>query len=111
VEEVVKFVGANALRFHHHVVRALPGGPAGVVVNDKEFHHKVAVDVADIRTGLDKYLTGYAEDVRPFPQPGRPMEMKHLKAIALLQNDKTGEIVQAVQIEIEEPAERGTISR
>jgi hypothetical protein len=100
VEDVVKFVGGNSLRFHHHVVRALPGGPAGVAVKGKAFHHTAALDVAEVRQGLDKYLTGYAAE-RPFPQPGRPMDMKNLKVIALVQNDATGAILQAAQIDVE----------
>jgi hypothetical protein len=101
VEDVVKFVGGNTLRFHHHVVRALPGGPAGVAVKGKAFHHAASLDVAEVRQGLDKYLTAYAADERPFPQPGRPMEMKNLKVIALVQNDATGAILQAIQLDIE----------
>ncbi len=110
VEDIVKFVGGNGVRFHHQVVRAMPGGAAGVAVNGKEFRHTAEVDIAEIRGGLDKYLTSYAED-RPFPQPGRPMEMKHLKVIALVQNEKTLEIVQATQIEVEGKPEGGAGGR
>jgi hypothetical protein len=110
VEDIVKFVGGNGVRFHHQVVRAMPGGVAGVAVNGKEIRHTAQADISDIRGGLDKYLTGYAED-RPFPQPGRPMEMKHLKVIALVQNEKTLEIVQATQIEVEGKPEAGASSR
>ena len=46
------------------------------------------------------YLNEYGQ-TRPFPKPDRPMDMKDLKVIALVQNDKTKEIVQAVQIEVE----------
>jgi hypothetical protein len=88
----------------------MPGGAAGVAVNGKEFRHTASADISEICGGLDKYLTGYAED-RPFPQPGRPMEMKHLKVIALVQNEKTLEIVQATQIEVEGKPEAGEGSR
>lgn len=100
VEDVVKFVGGNSLRFHHHVVRGMPGGPGGVALKGTEFHHSATVDVSDIRKSLDNYLTSYAEE-RPFPQPGRPLEMKNLKVIALVQNDETREIVQAAEIDID----------
>ena len=33
-EEVVRYVGGNKLRFHHHVVRALPGGADGKELKD-----------------------------------------------------------------------------
>ena len=57
--------------------------------------------MADVRTTLGKYLDDYAANTRPFPNPNRPMDMAHLKVIALVQNDKTKEIVQAVQLELD----------
>jgi hypothetical protein len=100
VEDVVKFVGGNSLRFHHHVVRGMPGGSKGVEITDKNFRCAKSFDIAEVRQGLDKYLTAYAADKRPFPQPGRPMDMKDLKVIALVQNDATGAILQATQIDV-----------
>src|SRR5262249_7346341 len=35
VEEQVRYVGGNTLRFHHHVVRALPGGDEGIALKGK----------------------------------------------------------------------------
>ena len=32
VEETIKFVGSNKLRFHHQVVRTMPGGAGGVAL-------------------------------------------------------------------------------
>lgn len=101
VEDTVRFVGGNQLRFHHHVVRAMPGGADGVAVKDKTFAHKATADVGAIRKDLEKYLTDFAANERPFPQPARPLEMKNLKVIALVQNDKTREIVQAGLFEVE----------
>jgi hypothetical protein len=106
VEESVKYVGGNGLRFHHQVVRAMPDGAAGVVVNDKNFKHTAAVNLADVRTGLTKYLDEFAEN-RPFPKADRPMDMKTLRVVALVQNDKTREIVQAALIEVEGKAVGG----
>ena len=100
VEETVKFAGGNGIRFHHHVVRAMPGGADGVAVKDKTFKHEVTADVGTIRTGLTKYLDDYVAKSGPFPQPGRPLDLKELAVIALVQNDKTGEIVQAAHIDL-----------
>jgi hypothetical protein len=100
VEETVRFPGGNGIRFHHQVVRAMPGGPDGVALKDKAMRHSATADVATIRAGLEKYLTDFAS-IRPFPQPGRPLDMKHLRVIALVQNDKTGEILQGAQLEVE----------
>jgi hypothetical protein len=101
VEENVRYVGGNQLRFHHQVVRAMPGGADGVAVNDKTFKHAATVDLAEVRKNLNKYLDDYAANTRPFPRADRPMEMKGLRVIALVQNDKTREIAQAVQIDVE----------
>ena len=101
VEDTVKYVGSNRIRFHHHVVRAMPGGAAGVAVKAGTMKHSATADVADIRKELVKYLDEYAKTERPFPYPARPLDLKDLKVIALVQNDKTREIVQAVQIEVE----------
>ncbi len=99
VEESIKYVGGNKLRFHHQVVRAMPGGVDGVVVNNKNFKHQVSADISKIRAELTKYLDDYAAN-RPFPNPNRPLDMKHLKVIALVQNDKTAEIIQACQFDV-----------
>jgi hypothetical protein len=101
VEENVKYVGSNQLRFHHQVVRAMPTGAEGVAVKDKSFKHTTAVDLTGVRKNLTKYLDDYAANVRPFPKADRPMDMKSLKVIAFVQNDSTKEIVQAIQLEID----------
>lgn len=100
VEESIKYVGGNQLRFHHQVVRAMPGGANGVAINDKTFKHSATADVVDVRKELTTYLDNFAA-TRPFPKPERPMELKSLRVIALVQNDKTKEIVQAREIEVE----------
>ena len=107
VEDVVKYVGGNKLRFHHHVVRSMPGGAAGVAIKDKAMKHTATADVAEIRKSLTKYLDEFAAKSGPFPNSNRPMDMTALKVIALVQNDKTKEIVQAVQIEVEGKAAGG----
>lgn len=103
VEEVVKYAGSNGIRFHHQVVRAMPGGAEGIAIKDKAFKRSVTVDLADVRTGLTKYLNDYVAENpnRPFARPDRPMEMKAVRIIALVQNDKTGEVAQVMQIEVE----------
>ena len=101
VEDTIKYVGGNKLRFHHHVVRAMPGGIGGVAVKAGAMKHTATADVAAIRKDLVKYLDEFSKD-RPFPYPTvRPLDLKDLKVIALVQNDKTREILQAVQLEVD----------
>ena len=99
VEDTIKYVGGNRIRFHHQVVRAMPGGADGVSLKDGK--QTQTADVAAIRKELTSYLDEYAAKERPFPNPKiRPLDMANLKAVALVQNDKTGEIVQAVQFDV-----------
>ncbi|MBL8822823.1 MAG: hypothetical protein JNJ77_09570 [Planctomycetia bacterium] len=99
VEETVKYVGSNRLRFHHQVVRAMPGGIEGVSIKDKNFKHQVSADISKLRSELNNYLDEFGK-TRPFPSTNRPLDMKNLKVIALVQNQETGEIVQACQIDV-----------
>lgn len=100
VEEKVKYVGGNGMRFHHRVVRAVPGGAAGTAVTEKSQKKAVDVDLAEVRKNLTKYLDEFAAE-RPFPNPDRPMDFAHLKVVALVQNDVTGEILNAAEFEVE----------
>ena len=67
VEEAVRYAGSNGIRFHHHVVRAMPGGAEGIAVKDKVFKHTAKANLAEIRKDLTKYLDGYVAE-----NPNRP---------------------------------------
>jgi hypothetical protein len=100
VEDTVKYVGGNKLRFHHSVVRAMPGGAAGTVLKDKAGKQAVSVDVSQVRADLSKYLDDFAANERPFPTSARPLEMAKLQVIALVQDDKTGEVLHAARFDV-----------
>ncbi len=106
VEESVRYVGGNGLRFHHQVVRAIPGGVAGVSLKDKTSRHTAEVDLGQVRKELTKYLDDYAATKRPFPHADRPMEFKKLAVIALVQDDTTREVLQGVQVEVKGGTEK-----
>jgi hypothetical protein len=99
VEESVKYAGSNGMRFHHRVVRSMPGGRDGVEVTDKPLQKTVEVDLAKVRQGLSGYLDVFAAE-RPFANPERPMDLAHLKVVALVQNDATGEILNAAEFDV-----------
>jgi hypothetical protein len=101
VEESIKYVGGNGLRFHHQVVRSMPGGAEGTTLTDKSTAKSVDVDLADIRNGLTKYLDDFAK-VNEFPSKDRPLDLKNLRVIALVQDDSSREILQALQMEVHE---------
>jgi hypothetical protein len=100
VEESVRFLGANKIRFHHQVVRAFPGGVAGVAVMNPTGSVQAEVNLLDVRKKLIGYLDNYAATQRPFAQVSRPLDLEHLRVIAFLQDDATQEILQAVQVDV-----------
>jgi hypothetical protein len=100
VEESIRFLGVNKIRFHHQVVRALPGGAAGVAAMNPTTSVQAAVDIAELRTKLIAYLDNYALTQRPFQQVARPLDLQHLRVIAFLQDDVTHEILQATQVDV-----------
>jgi hypothetical protein len=103
VEESVHYVGGNGIRFHHHVVRVMPGGAEGVAVKDlKEGKHIARVDLAELRKERTKYLDDFVAKEGPFPNAERPLAFKDLRVVAFVQDDKTHEILQATQVEVEE---------
>jgi hypothetical protein len=101
VEETIKYVGGNGLRFHHQVVRDFPGGVEGTVVKDKSVSKSVEVDLAALRKKLTGYLDDYSkENGNIFSD--RPLALKHLRVIALVQSDSSKEILQAIQLEVQD---------
>ena len=100
-EERIRFAGGNGIRYHHHVVRALPGGAKGFALSKKASDHTVTIDPADVlREKQVKYLDAFAKEEGEFPRPDRPLAFANLKLIAFVQNDATGEVLQAVQVDL-----------
>ena len=103
VEDRVKYVGGNGLRFHHHVVRSLLGTGKGVKLADlKDGKYTATQSLKALRGDLSKYLDDYAAKGRGFASPDRPLDLKGLKVVALVQDDETGEVVQAAQFDAAE---------
>jgi hypothetical protein len=100
-EETVRYPGGNGVRFHHHVVRAMPGGTKGFPLTMKEQEQAVVVNADDIRKELAKSLDEFAKEQADFPRPDRPLALKNLKVVAFIQDDATGEVLNAVQIDLE----------
>jgi hypothetical protein len=99
VEEQVAYKGGNGLPVHRHVVRAMPGGEEGTVVKGKTLKKTFTVDLEELRKKLTAYLDAYNKK-RPFPDKSRPLELKNLRVVAFVQNDKNGQVLQAVQAEV-----------
>src|SRR5262245_12971462 len=93
-EEWVRYRGSNRLAYHHDVVRAMPGGPQGVVLMKE---HKFDIDVGELRKSLTKYLDDFQKNEGPFLDDQRPMRLDHLRVVAFVQDDDTREVLQAAQ--------------
>jgi hypothetical protein len=102
VEDQIRYVGGNHIRFHHNVVRALPGGAAGFPLKEKSSKQTASVDLTELRKKLTDYLDAFAKKA-PFPNDRRPLDLKNLRLIAFVQDDETKEVLQATQVDIQKP--------
>jgi hypothetical protein len=98
-EERVRYQGGNGLRYHHSVVRDLPGGAKGVALTKNASEHTATVDLAKLRADITKYLEDFAKEDE-FPNPDRPLALRNLRVVAFVQDDATGEVLQAAQVEV-----------
>jgi len=104
-EERVRYTGGNGLRYHHAVVRSMPGGSKGFPITTKNFEKNVSVKIDDIKLVQNKYLDDFIAEMEKAGNelafPERPLGLKNLRIVAFVQNDETNEILQAVQTELE----------
>ncbi len=100
-EEEVRYLGGNGIRLHHQVVRSLFGKVDGWKVKDlKAGKATTSVKLDDVKKGLAEYMDNFHKTERPFSNPDRPLKFEHLKVIVIVQDDETGEILQAVQLDV-----------
>jgi hypothetical protein len=99
IEEKVDYTGTNKVAEHHNVVRALPGGHDGLAIKEKTAKKTETVDIEELKKTLKDYLDKYGEK-KQFPTKDQPLELKNLKVVAFVQDDATGEVLQAVQVDI-----------
>jgi hypothetical protein len=104
-EERVRYQGGNGIRYHHAVVRAMPGGPKGFPLMKASAEQAVTVKLSDVRAENNKALDEFAADLQKrgaeFNFSSRPMAMKDLKVVAFVQDDATMEVLQAVQVDVD----------
>jgi hypothetical protein len=104
-EERVRYQGGNGLRYHHAVVRAMPGGPKGFPLPKASAEQTVSIKLDEIRAANNKALDSFAAELKKqgadFSFASRPMDLKDLKLVAFIQNDETNEVLQAVQVDVE----------
>src|SRR3954468_11152299 len=104
-EERVRYQGGNGIRYHHSVVRAMPGGPKGFPLPKASAEQTVTVKLDEVRAANNKALDEFVADLKKqgadFSFGARPMALKNLKVVAFVQNDETNEVLQAVQVDVD----------
>ncbi len=100
-EESVSYVGGNKLRFHHHVVRALPGGATGKELKGGEGKVEVTLNLADLKRDLESYLSEHTKK-GAFPKPLPEIKLHDLAVVAFVQDDADQTVLNAVSVPIRE---------
>lgn len=103
IEEMVRYVGGNALRFHHHVVRDMPGGADGKALEGGKVDQEVTVNLNDLRIQTESYLSDYAKN-RAFPGVMPSLDMKKLSVVAFVQDDTDKSVWHATVVHLDHDA-------
>jgi hypothetical protein len=98
-EESVRYTGGNKLRFHHHVVRALPGGANGKELAGGAGKIEVTIDLAEWKRGQESYLSDFAKSTS-FPKPLPEIKLDDLAVVAFVQDDGDKRILDAVSVPV-----------
>ncbi len=102
-EDAVKYAGGNGRRVHRHVVRSLLGTGEGVkVAGLKSGQYTTTRSLKELRDELTDYMQTWGGPGREFVFAERPLELKGLKVVALVQDDATGEVAQTAQFDVPE---------
>lgn len=104
VQNMVRYTGANGVRFHNLVVRKLLGSPAGTPLQPPGTKTIVSesVNVGALGDSLDAYLQKFEQDrSKPnaefkFQERVDHLDPKQLLIVAFVQDDQTKEILQAI---------------
>jgi len=98
VEDVVRYAGSNGQRLHHHVVRAILGD---VAANKDATPYVSTASLSELRKSLSEYLE-QTNKTMPFLDDERPLVLKKMKVVALVQEKEGKEILYAVQADLPE---------
>jgi len=99
VEDRTEWQAPNGIRFHEMIVRAFPAGVEGVGATAGQLSFTGEVDLAKLKLRLAKELAkAEVDNSNRFDE--KPLELKVLHLVGLLQNGETGEIMQAAAVPV-----------
>ncbi len=102
VEEQVRYLGRNRLRFHHHIVRAMPGGAAGKSLVSGEITAEHTVNLAALRKTLETYLSDFTKENGSFTGSLPSISLENISVVAFVQDDRDKTVLHAVQLAVPE---------
>jgi hypothetical protein len=89
----------NGILNHEMIVRALPATVAGVSAVKGRLQYSGEVDLAKLKKRLAQHLAT-AERENGVQFDVKPLDLKSLQLVVLLQNSETGEVLQAAAIPV-----------
>lgn len=102
-ESGIDYTGINHIRRHDMVVRAMPGGDAGIAPIDGVLKFEGDINLAVLKKELTDYLSDFEEhQAQKFPS--RPLELKQLYVVAFVQDDSTRQVLQSAIVSLNPPA-------
>lgn len=98
-EDKIIFPADNGIRTHEMVVRSMPGGVDGIEPAKGQLAYEGEVDLTKLKAQLEQTLSVVEmRSTTKFSQ--KPLDFKAFHLVAFLQNDDTGEILQAAAIPV-----------
>jgi hypothetical protein len=89
----------NGIRSHQMIVRTLPAGLAGISAAKGELAYQDKIDLEKLKRRLAQQLAATErENLVEFDD--KPLDLKSLQLVVLLQNSETGEVLQAAVVPV-----------
>ena len=98
-EESIRYVGGNQVRFHHHVVRAFPGGTKGKDLTAGMGKVELTLDLGDLKSQIESYLSDFAK-TSSFSNPLPAIKLDDLAVVAFVQDDGDRSVLGAVSVSV-----------
>ncbi|WP_422928805.1 hypothetical protein [Singulisphaera sp. PoT] len=101
IEEQVRYPGRNKVRFHHHIVRSMPGGPVGKAFEGGEAKFEQTVSLASVRKTIETYLSDFTkENGSSFSAPLPSVSLENVSVVAFVQDDEDKSVLHAVLVPV-----------